>query len=387
MKNIRDPIYGYIQIYDDEEPVLSRPEIQRLRRVRQLGLTPLVYPGASHSRFEHSLGVLHLAGQFSNSIGLSEYKTQVYRLGGLLHDVGHAPFSHATERLVERDVGVSHEERSCQIIDEMGSILPVPPKEIKSTIRGESKYDIIAGDIDVDRMDYLRRDALKTGVEHGQIDTPTIIQFAKRVDSDIVFEWKSLQAIESLFNARFRMMKSVYFHHTSKIAEAMLDLAVDTFTDETNTDMEEIMKWDDYQLHTNLLSSGGVAQKIYQRISERDLYKRAVYLSDVNASRDTLTQVGENIQNRRRKFEKKIAEEAGVESHHVVLDPPEPPKKYSSNVLIDKGGRINPLSDVSPVSEQVTAAEWKNTIFGVYAPKSDVKNVIKATEKVFGISL
>lgn len=374
MKHIRDSLYNdYIEVQEDELPVLSSPYVQRLRRVHQLGLSFMVYPGASHTRFEHSLGVMHLAGQMAESLGLSDEEVEAYRMGGLLHDTGHAPFSHATERLMEREMEISHEEMSCRIVDELSDELPVDAERVKEVIRGETKYDIVAGDIDVDRMDYLRRDSMRTGLEHGRIDTSTIINFATATnEGELVFEKSSLQALEGLFHARFKMTKSVYSHHTSKIAEAMLERAVDAYLE--TEDFEEIAQWDDYQLHAFLLADDGYAGELYTRIANRDLYKRAVFLSDMNFERDELRRLHYEIDDRRA-VEQEIAEHAGVDERYVVVDPPEPPADVEMDVKVNINGSVQPFSELSTVTDHLDEAEWRNTILGVYCPEEYVGDI------------
>lgn len=385
MKRIRDSVHDkYIQLNDEEISVVDHPLVQRLRRVQQLGLSNLIYPSATHTRFEHSLGVMHLAGEYAESLGLSDTDIEAYRMAGLLHDVGHPPFSHEIESLIERELGISHEQKSCEIVDTI-SELPVDEEYVKDIIRGESEFDVVSGEVDVDRIDYLLRDSSQTGIKHGQIDADTIITFATADNESIVFQSPALQAIENLFNARVSMNKSVYSHHVSNIASSMLEKSVDIFLDSSNHTVREVMNWDDYQLHTYLLDSENIAsRRLYERITNRNLYKRALYLSDLSYPREELVRINNTISDPRY-FEKEIAKEAGIEPEQVIIDPPQLPKEQESNVKILIDGEKQYLSEISPVVEQVKHSEWRNTTLGVYTPQQHVDNVESAARGILDI--
>ena len=408
MKHIRDPLYGYISVSDAELGVIGTPAVQRLRGIHQLGLSSAVYPGATHTRFEHSLGVMHLAGKFAESVGLTEAETQAYRLAGLLHDVGHAPFSHATERIMEEQLGISHEEQSCRVVEgiatSMGDDFPADPSLVKAAIRGDSQYNLVAGDVDADRMDYLRRDADKTGIPHGEIDAETIIRFAEIHEGDIVFDYKSLQAIEDLFNARAGMNKSVYQHHASKIVEAMLHRAVEQFLEETGTDPEVLLRWDDRQLHTHLLEHDGVADKMYRvnedtsgewtaplgesssnslygRITARNLYKRAFTVGVDEIGYDGLEMIADKFKNAH-SVERDIATHAGVTPSNVIVDFPQPPTSTPPSIGILMNDEIRCFSDISTLHATIAESEWRTTYFAVYAPLEHRDVVSDAAESV-----
>ena len=154
---IRDPIHGNIPVSDSEKRLIDTEVVQRLRRVRQVSLSSLVFPGATHTRFSHSLGVMHLAGELADSLGISDSAYRTVRIAGLLHDIGHGPFSHASGDVAE-SFGRTHEERSCELIrDELADIIPeeVEIGRIEEYIHGDATVNIVAGEIDADRMDYL----------------------------------------------------------------------------------------------------------------------------------------------------------------------------------------------------------------------------------------
>lgn len=381
MKRIRDPLYGYITVDDAELPVIQTPEIQRLRRVHQLGLSSAVYPGATHTRFEHSLGVMHLAGEFAASLGLSDNEVRAYRLAGLLHDIGHAPFSHATERLMVEHLDRTHEDRSCRLVDSLEDTLPVDPEFVKNIIRGNSDYDIVAGDIDVDRMDYLRRDATETGLPHGDVDTETIINFATLHDDDVIFDEKAIQALEDLVTSRFHMTCSVYAHHTSKIVECMLERAVEAYLDTTPDTMEDVVAYDDFQLHTALLNSLGEANRLYTRVTNRDLYKRALFYGEDDLGRERLHTLANTLPDPH-VAEEQIAAEADVDVEHVIVDTPSPPTGGDLDVRIQSGDNVTTLTDQSPLPQSLSDAEWRTTTLGVYAPENLCDDVATVSQRI-----
>lgn len=377
MTHIRDSIHGYIELSDEEKDIIDSPQMQRLRRVRQLGLSSLVYPSATHTRFQHSLGVMHLAGEFADSLDLDDERTKELRAAGLLHDSGHGPFSHASEVVAEHH-GLSHEDLSCRKVDELEDRFSADPERVKKIIRGELEIgQVVAGDIDADRMDYLMRDAHSSGLEHGNIDTATIIRLASIDSRRLVFEEKAIQALESLFTARFHMIRSLYRHHTSNLAEKMLQRALEDYT----TDIEDMMSMDDYEAHNALLSSEGPSEKLYRRIKDRDLYKRALVWDENDLPREALKSLEKRIQNPRR-IEKEIASEAGVEEHEVVIDKPDTPGIQDIDVKVKKDSGVEKLADNSPIIGSLEEAEWRMVEMRVYSPEGKREEVRKAAEKV-----
>ena len=190
--DIVDPIHDFIRVYSTELKVIDSSIFQRLRRIRQLSGAHLTYPSAQHSRFEHSLGVMHIAGQASNALKdkgfLNSDQIQEIRLAALLHDVGHGPFSHLFEEVLQLKKKISHEDIGKKIIQEseIGDILSkggFDKKKITKLAFGYPKYrfvnEIISGSLSADMMDYLQRDGYFTGAEHAKIDHKRIIQIGR----------------------------------------------------------------------------------------------------------------------------------------------------------------------------------------------------------------
>ncbi len=230
MKILNDPIHGFISI---PHPVLLRlidhPWFQRLRYIKQLGLSHLVYPGALHTRFHHAIGAMHLMGLAIESLRekghvITEEEALGARIAILLHDIGHGPFSHALENsLVE---GISHEEIGARVMaklnQEMGGALRLGIAIFKDEYPKHALHQLVSGQLDVDRMDYLNRDSFFTGVSEGVIGGDRIIKMLQVVDDRLVVEEKAIYSIEKFIVARRLMYWQVYLHKTVLACEQML---------------------------------------------------------------------------------------------------------------------------------------------------------------------
>ncbi|MFA5614155.1 MAG: HD domain-containing protein, partial [Methanoculleus sp.] len=217
MKIIKDPVHGYVEADELTLRLLDSGEVQRLRHITQLGFANLVYPGANHTRFEHSLGTMHLAGIMCGNLGLDAGETRLVTTAALLHDIGHGPFSHVTEPVMKEFAGRYHHQIE-GIVGE-GSIAGVledeglDPAEVCAIISGDHRLaGIIHGSLDVDRMDYLMRDAHYTGVPYGTVDAHRLIRCSILAGSGIALNEGGINAAESLLIARTLMRPAVYFH-------------------------------------------------------------------------------------------------------------------------------------------------------------------------------
>ena len=234
---IRDPVHGYVKMTGVERELIDSPFIQRLRRIHQLAGSYLVYPGATHTRFDHVIGTMHVAGQIAESlVRVSDMDTdqvQEVRIAALLHDVGHGPFSHMYEEVMAVKKETSHEDISQRIIRET-SIRDIlegngfSSKKMSEFAVGKQRTrepfmnEIIAGGLSADMMDYLRRDSYFTGVEYGEVDTQRVIDSLHVAERHLVIDDAALYAFEALLLARYEMFKAVYFHRTVRAAELML---------------------------------------------------------------------------------------------------------------------------------------------------------------------
>jgi|APHM01.1.fsa_nt_gi HD superfamily phosphohydrolases len=363
MVSVRDPLYGYLELSDEEKRVLDSPQMQRLRRIRQTSLSSLVYPGATHSRFTHSLGVMHIAGRMAESMGLGEEGIREVRLAGLMHDSGHSPFSHTSEKVAE-NYGTSHEDLSKQVIDDLENLYSADSDRLKRMIEGGTELgSVVAGEVDADRMDYLRRDAHNSGLEHGKIDYSTVIRFAEYQDGGVCFDQKAVQALESLLMARFHMIRSFYTHHASRIAESMLERALRALADDIGID--GLMSMDDRQAHSRLMSMEGGDAELYRKATSRKLYKRALVIDESDVTKDKLRQLSTIDEH---SIENKISDIAEVKSGSVLVESPTLPKRKQSDARVLTGSSTTQLSELSPVPRSLEQAEWRLAELNIYAP-------------------
>ena len=235
-KVFKDPVHGYIYVHD---PVIwdliNTREMQRLRRIRQLGATYFAYPGGDHSRFSHSLGVYEVIRQMIQAFDRNNYAwphqyDRLAMISGLLHDVGHAPFSHALEKLME----MRHEWWSVAIIRGSGTevhqvlegVYPGFSEDvaqvIQKTFANRLIVSLVSGQLDADRLDYLMRDSIATGVDYGTFDLARIIRVLEPLDDRLVVRRSGLHTVEAYLLARYFMYWQVYFHSVSRAGEVLL---------------------------------------------------------------------------------------------------------------------------------------------------------------------
>ncbi len=298
---IRDPIHGFIKLSPLEKNIIDHPVFQRLRRIRQLAFTDMVYPGAYHTRFEHSLGVMHLSSRLYDTIwekdqellidhglpsDVQERVRKIIRLAALLHDVGHGPFSHTSETLLPINSNTGqrfrHEDYSVAIIKSIfGKLIKEDPyisshsigiNEITQMIGDDDIgnprllfwKNLIASQLDADRMDYLLRDSYYTGTRYGYYDLERLIETIKvGIDNEtdsisICTESGGCQCALELILARYSMFNQVYFHKVRRGYDAALGKKIETilpdgqFPPPTSNDITEFIMWDDWSVFNTL---------------------------------------------------------------------------------------------------------------------------------------
>ena len=230
LKILNDPIYGFIRIPNSLIfDIIEHPSFQRLRRVSQMGFSNLVYPGANHTRFHHALGCLHLMQKTVNvlrvkGISISEQEENALYIAILLHDIGHGAFSHALEHSIV--TGISHEEISLKYMHQLNRQFDGQLDLAISVFNGEYHrkflHQLITSQLDIDRLDYLKRDSFYTGVAEGNISSDRLIAMINVVDNELVIEKKGIYSVEKFLIARRLMYWQVYLHKTSLVAEYML---------------------------------------------------------------------------------------------------------------------------------------------------------------------
>ena len=229
-KIINDPVFGFINIpkgllYD----IVTHPILQRLTRIKQLGLSSIVYPGAQHTRFQHSLGAFYLTTEAINTLRMKgnfifDSEAEAVQAAILMHDIGHGPFSHVLEHTLVK--GISHEEISLMLMErmnnEMKGQLNLAIQIFKDEYPKKFLHQLISSQLDMDRLDYLRRDSFYTGVTEGNIGSARIIKMLNVKDDHLVVDSKGIYSIENYLMARRLMYWQVYLHKTSVAAEKML---------------------------------------------------------------------------------------------------------------------------------------------------------------------
>lgn len=229
-KIINDPIYGFITIHHDIVfDCIQLPEFQRLRRIKQLGLTSLVYPGAQHTRFQHAIGAMHLMftaikNLRTKEVAISEEEEKGALLAILLHDIGHGPFSHSLEHSILPDV--HHEHISSKLMQQinvkMNGELDLAIQIFENNYSRPFLHQLVSSQLDMDRLDYLRRDSFYTGVSEGTVGIERIIQMLNVKDEKLIVDQKGIYSVEKFLMARRFMYWQVYLHKTSIAADALL---------------------------------------------------------------------------------------------------------------------------------------------------------------------
>ena len=372
-KFIRDSIHGNLPLDPFEIEVLDYPQLQRLRRVKQLGFISLIYPGANHSRFEHSIGTMHLASKLADQLELSKEDKDLVRIAGLLHDAGHGPFSHVSEAVL----GVNHEEITAFVIEKTSIHDKLSEKfdtkEIIDIINGEGKLGpIISGDLDMDRMDYLIRDSHYTGVAYGVIDTERIISNLK-LERELILDIKGVQAAESALTARYLMYPSVYQHHTTRIINAMFRRCLRDLINQDNLDPKDMYKYDDSDMISMCRHSEGLSREMMEKIDNRNLLKRAKVLP-VN-----LFEEPEKIFKIEKedilKAEEEISEDFNLNRDYTILNIAEYPRFEEMKTLVEFGDKLYHLSEISSIVDALNNARFNSSDLCLFVDKEDVEKV------------
>lgn len=365
-------------------PVLDHPWMQRLRRVHQLGTAHLVYPGAHHKRFEHSLGAYHLARQFGESVGLPEEDRLTLQAAALVHDVGHGPFSHAFERVS----GARHELRTVDLVQwgPLGDLLRkggVDPVAVADTVLGRGPLaSVVSGALDADRMDYLLRDCHFTGVR-ASVDVQRLFGAARiHPEAGLVLRESGLVAAEGLLTTRFLLYPSVYLHHTVRAADAMLIQALQDLRDRDLLDPARAIEWSDDQLVWYAKAQGGLADDLMTRLLERRLYKRAASVPAARipaAALESLRTDPDQVQ----AWAQTISDAAGVPEAEVLLDLPKPPKYRETDLqILTRDGDLESIQDRSTLIRTLGQAHLDHWTFWVFTPNKHRAAVEAAAKRL-----
>jgi len=404
--DIIDPIHDFVRVYDNELKIIDTPIFQRLRRIRQLSGAHLIYPGAQHTRFEHSLGVMHIASMAGQALAekgvVSFDDIQNLRLAGLLHDIGHGPFSHLFEEIFEEKRKISHEDLGRDIIlkTEIGDIISkngFDKKLITKLALGDSKLqfmnEIISGALSADIMDYLLRDGYFTGAEHAKIDHHRLTHSLDVYKNKLALDKSSLVNFETMMISRFQMFKAVYFHKTVRAGEVMLLEAMDLAEGELGLslmNLDEYLKLSDDVILAKLLnlpehnSKLKASKKIATDYLNRNLFK-SVFESTLTGKAITKKRMQE-LRGEISKKSKIDINEIFVDSSNTPSIPLSPSKKESKSiVLLENNGNKTTAKEILISQIQlVSVMSGFMKILRVYTPAKNRKKVEMAAKSILG---
>ena len=375
-KFIRDSVYGDIPLSGFEERIMDMPQFQRLRRIKQLGLISLIYPGATHTRFEHSIGTMNLGSKLARELELDEEDIELIRVSALLHDIGHGPFSHVSESVLS----VKHEKLTEYVVKKTSMKDLLDEKfdvdKIIDIVNGKGHLGpIVSGELDVDRMDYLLRDSHNTGVAYGVIDYERIISNLKLEDG-LILDIKGVQAAEGALVSRYFMYPSVYQHHTTRIVNSMFRRSLKKVIDEKIINEKDIYKYDD----TDIISifrncDNKYANDIMSKLDNRKLLKRVKTIRlDNFKNPEKMYKIDPKDL---RKAENDIGEDYKIDKDYVFINIAEYPRFDEMKTQVDLDGKLYPLTEISNIISALSKARFNIPDISVYVEKDEMSKFNK----------
>jgi HD superfamily phosphohydrolase len=403
---LRDPVWNNIRVDELTLELVDTEVFQRLRYVRQLGWTYLVYPGATHSRFEHALGTHHLSRRTlallceAEDVSISEQEQAIVRSAALLHDVGHYPFSHALE-----EIGALHHEDVARPLITGGAIASLlssrlgndAPARVFDLIRGESRsalQGLISGSLDLDKIEYLKRDAFMCGVPYGEIDVDRLTNSLVLVDDPatgrpaIGVQEKALSALESLLFAKYQMYRNVYWHHAVRSATAMYKRLVEDAIAAGVVDERSLATYTDEGLMHRLESASPT--QLLVALKGRKLYKRAAEWPAAELADDTIEWIASD-RKRVTNAENLLASEFGLRQGELLLDYPAKTQMLGLDIpVLRRSGKVERLTgegwigtiNLPSLSEELyKSARWLR-VFTAKRTKLEPRKILDALERL-----
>jgi len=376
-RSIRDPLWNTIRLSSRALRIVDSPPFQRLRYIRQLGFAHLVYPGATHTRFDHALGVYHLTRTALRLLRSREdvpdevwVDADLVPYAALLHDIGHYAYSHALEELEEGQIPADHEEISARFFEASelrSALLPLGPgaaHRIHTMIRGEGDNPLrglVSGSLDLDKMDYLRRDARFCGVPYGEVDVDRLLQGLTVLQDPETGEWevgvheKAVAALESLLFARYQMFRNVYWHHAVRAATALYKRIVEEAVRLGLLDPEELVGPTDEELLYEVSRRAGeddsveadhLSSRWIPALRNRKLPKRALEVTAADLGSRRVAPWIARDSRRRRTVEDRLAAELGLPAGEVVIDFPSRESLFRLDLLVRRrSGKVQRLGN------------------------------------------
>ena len=387
MHVIKDPIHKDITISDFEMSIIDTNEMQRLRNIKQLGPTYLVYPSAMHTRFEHSIGVMHIAEKIADAIKLNDETKKELKIAALMHDIGHLPFSHInrienmnlkTNKKDHMDIGIEKIKTNYSNILEKHNI---NTNNVCNLIKGKgSTGQILSSGIDIDKMDYLMRDAYFTGTAYGTIDLSRLISTATYNKKTFGFQSKGLKNVESVVISRYLMFSAVYMHDVIEISMEMLGRSVQNLCDNNILNINDLKNMDDADLITLIRRN---KEKLGILVDQRKILKtiNAIHENDIDEkTKEKCIKLNKNPQ-LLKETENTIAKELNLKNDEFLIRIRAAPKSIE-NTRIYKNNKFVDLKNISPLTrtlEEESKQEWKIMLIS----KENKKNLGPKAKKLF----
>ncbi|MGC8649157.1 MAG: HD domain-containing protein [Candidatus Micrarchaeia archaeon] len=360
---IKDVLLGDISIDPDMLNIIDDPHFQRLRYIKQNGLSYLVYPGANSTRFEHSLGVMEIARQIAINNDIENYSE--IAVAGLLHDIGHSPFSHSSESIVKKYLKKDHEQIGLDIISNTSikdkiRASTLSYSKIISYLKGEKEGKIITGALGADRIDYLMRDSYFMGTAYGMLDYPALKSNIIIKNSEPVLLKKGINMGEHFLLARYYMNSVIYHQHTVVIIEGMYERALEEAIESNEFDINELIYLNDYELlaRLKLIKS---AKGLVERLINRNLFK-LVYYDTINKKTNV-----DKI--------KKLIEDNNFNRDEYIIKLLEIKNMDDINISDSNYNIIGTLSKLSPIIRALNIQLKENKTLVIACDKSKINNL------------
>ncbi len=434
-KIINDTIHGMFRVKGVREELLATPEFNKLSHIKQLGLAHLVFPGAHHTRFEHSFGCSHIGDLMSDSVGLDEHDKTIVQVAGMLHDVGHGPYSHTLEHILHERGGADHmhitegiitgdydilseddhylfenRERVPDILEKYdidseqvaglihGADAAGSERNLFHWAKGSSNFDsvdntladLVHGPVDCDQLDYLLRDAHFTGVRHGVVDHLRLVECLEKHSGGVAVHEGGVPALEGMLMARGLMYSAVYFHKVTRVTEMMLSRAVERSEDNL-PDAVDMQRMVDAEIWQALSEAGGIAKDMLRRLKYRQLLKvcvtrRAEEFSDAQIKR--LIQLAENSVVRR-EIEDEICRRAKVPEGYVAIDVPsvklllsEPRMSQVDVRIIGRDGKTRWFQEHTPIADALRKRQVSQAAMFIMTLPNATEAVAEVAERI-----
>ena len=382
MRRVRDSIHDYIDLDELESSLVDTEPYQRLRWIKQLGSANLVYPGANHTRLEHSIGVSHLVKQMASQSDVPKDEIPLVSIAGLLHDLGHSPYSHLADELpfgkdhVEVTQDIINSSQISDILSEQGLDI----NEVCNLIKGDHKYgSLISGDIDGDRLDYLMRDSHYTGVKAG-VDTGRLVTKMSITDNELVIGESGLPVVETFLTSRSIMFPTVYFHPFSRGAELMLARATKAAIDNGVFTYDSFVSFTDHKFLSELNLAGGLSQKLVNDFEKRNITKRVVSIT-----KDKTEEMGiskSDVED----LELSIAQKLDIDSSQIFMDlPPFKVVPAMKVKILKEDGTLDYASNMSTITKSLYEAQFDHWRCRIYAPSEMSDQASEIASRELGI--